>query len=364
MSEHYLKGSSGELCKAYKLALLDLDGVVYRGSDPIEHAAAAIQSSHQAGMGIAYTTNNPSRYPSVVAEQLRSFGIALEDEQVLTSGIVGARMLRQYLPAGAKVLVIGSDHLRDEVQRNEMVVVESYRDQPQAVIQSWYPDINFDDLAQAAYSIEHGARYFVTNRDLTLPKEDGIAPGNGAMQLPVIAATGKEPDDSAGKPEPAMYDEARRLFADNDTSIDRCHCLPVGDRLDTDIEAANRGGYDSLLVLTGVTDAELIMRASEMQRPTYIASDLQGLLYEHPEVKKVGAGSWICGSYMATYRDRTVQLSVVNGEDCNIAPNEHIDALRAATCSVWEAVDHGSNLDDIVAPTFNIVNTGNARDCQ
>ncbi|OZG50074.1 HAD-IIA family hydrolase [Bombiscardovia coagulans] len=355
MAATLLKGSKQELCKVYSLALLDLDGVVYRGAQPVEHAAQAIQMAGSAGMKAAYTTNNPSRYPNAVAEQLRSFGIELDDQQVITSAIVGARMLREHLPHEAKVLVIGSDHLRDEVRRNGMVVVESSHDHPQAVIQSWYPEIDFDDLAQAAYSIEQGARYFVTNRDLTLPREDGIAPGNGAMQLPVIAATGTEPEDSAGKPEAAMYDEARRLFGTESIPLDKQVSLPVGDRLDTDIEAANRGGYDSLVVLTGVADPESILRAPQAQRPTYIASDLQGLLEKQPEVRRNGEADWVCRSCRASYINGQLTLSAMDGQGNAVDPLTQIDALRAAACTVWEAVDNGSSINDITLPQFRLL---------
>ena len=98
-------------------------------------------------------------------------------------------------------------------------------------------------MAQIAYAVEHGATYFVTNRDLTIPRELGIAPGCGSMIMAVINATGVEPVSSAGKPESAMYDEARILAAhDDDEPVDKEQCLAIGDRLDTDIEAGNRDG--------------------------------------------------------------------------------------------------------------------------
>ena len=140
-------------------------------------------------------------------------------------------------------------------------------------------------MAQIAYAVEHGATYFVTNRDLTIPRELGIAPGCGSMIMAVINATGVEPVSSAGKPESAMYDEARILAAhDDDEPVDKEQCLAIGDRLDTDIEAGNRGGYDSLAVLTGVTDPRELMFAPAYLRPTYIAKDLRGLNEPAPEV--------------------------------------------------------------------------------
>ena len=105
------------------------------------------------------------------------------------------------------------------------------------------------------------------------------------MIMAVINATGVEPVSSAGKPESAMYDEARILAAHDDGEpVDKEQCLAIGDRLDTDIEAGNRGGYDSLAVLTGVTDPRELMFAPAYLRPTYIAKDLRGLNEPAPEV--------------------------------------------------------------------------------
>ena len=64
-----------------------------------------------------------------------------------------------------------------------------------------------------------------------------------------------------------MYDEARLLAAhDGAEPVAKEACLAIGDRLDTDIEAGNRGGYDSLAVLTGVTNPHELMFAPEHLR--------------------------------------------------------------------------------------------------
>lgn len=84
----------------------------------------------------------------------------------------------------------------------------------------------------------------------------------------VINATGVQPIASAGKPESAMYDEARELAAQGDTEpVCKARSLAIGDRLDTDIEAGNRGGYDSLAVLTGVTNPTELMCAPKHRAP-------------------------------------------------------------------------------------------------
>ncbi|MDT7510168.1 HAD-IIA family hydrolase [Bifidobacterium sp. H6bp9] len=346
----FLKGTDDAPAKTYRLALLDLDGVVYRGADPVEHAAEGIDRAQTLGMRMAYTTNNASRFPHVVADQLRGFGLTLDDGQVITSAVVAARMLRRHLQEGARVLVIGSDHLRDQIRLNKMVPVGKAADKPEAVIQAWYPELSWQDLAQASFAIEGGARYFTTNKDQTLPREGGMAPGNGAMLQAVILATGKQPEDSAGKPESAMYDEARQLLAGDQKILDIDQCLPVGDRLDTDIEAANRGGYDSMLVLTGVARTPAILTAPAKWRPTYLAEDLRGLTAPQPQPSKEADQTWHCGGQTAKVDDDG--HVILRALEAGGNPLSDLDAVRACACALWEYQDRGGDMDALDLPAF------------
>ena len=169
----FLKSTDRPLAKAYGL---DLDGVVYRGKEAVGCASDSIRAAEALGMRVEYTTNNSSRYQSVVADQLKGFGLDVEPWQVITSAVVAARMTAREVPAGAAVLVIGADHLRDEVAKQGLRVVDSSDDHPAAVLQGWFPGINWQVLAEAAYAVEAGATYLVTNRDLSLPREKGPTP--------------------------------------------------------------------------------------------------------------------------------------------------------------------------------------------
>lgn len=339
-----LKSTNQPLSEAYKLAFLDLDGVVYRGKNPVDHAAENIHKAEDLGMLVEYTTNNSSRLQSVVADQLKGFGLDVEPWQVITSSVVAARMVAREVPEGAKVFVLGAQHLRDEVAGQGLQVVDKAEDQPVAAIQGWYPDMSWNEMAQIAYAVEHGATYFVTNRDLTIPRELGIAPGCGSMIMAVINATGVEPVASAGKPESAMYDEARLLAAhDGGEPMAKHLCLAIGDRLDTDIEAGNRGGYDSLAVLTGVTNPDELMHAPAHLRPTFIAKDLRGLNEPAPVVERTQEG-WMC---------RNAQARLV-GDELQVNDISSVDGLRAACCAMWEAADNGLELDDVTVPQFHI----------
>ncbi|RSX57820.1 HAD-IIA family hydrolase [Bifidobacterium samirii] len=342
-----LKHTDRPVAETYRLALLDLDGVVYRGKNPVEHAAESIRAAEAAGMTIEYTTNNSSRFQRVVAEQLRGFDLDVEPRQVITSSVVAARMVARHVPAGAKVLVLGAAHLREEVAAAGLTVVESAADEPAAVIQGWYPDMTWSQMAEVAYAVEHGATYFVTNRDLTIPREMGIAPGCGSMIQAVMNATGVEPVASAGKPESAMYDEARLLAAGDDAQpVDKTLCLAIGDRLDTDIEAGTRGGYDALAVLTGVTNPRELMLAPAHLRPSYIVPDLRGLLEAQPPVERLDGGVWRCRDAHATLDEAAATLGVDDATS--------VDALRAACCAAWSYADHGGDPAALDLPDFRL----------
>lgn len=340
-----LKSTDRPISQTYRLALLDLDGVVYRGKNPVEHAADSIRAAQRAGMQVEYTTNNSSRFQRVVAEQLRGFGLDVEPRQVITSSVVAARMVARHVPAGARILVLGAEHLREEVAGQGLTVVDHAEDTPEAVIQGWYPDMTWQQMAEVSYAVERGALYLVTNRDLTIPRELGIAPGCGSLIQAVINATGVEPIASAGKPESAMYDEARLLAAGNETEpVSRESCLAIGDRLDTDIEAGNRGGYDSLAVLTGVTNPHELMTAPAHLRPSYIVRDLRGLQEAQPSTDASDGNVWTCADATARLEDGS--LTVSDATDIN--------ALRAACAAAWTYADNGGDIGSVSLPEFSL----------
>jgi glycerol-1-phosphatase len=341
-----LKGTEQPIDAAYGLALLDLDGVVYRGKNAVDHASESISKAQSAGMSVEYTTNNSSRYQHTVAEQLRSFGLKVEPWQIITSSVVAARMVAREVPEGANVLMIGAGHLRQELERQGLKVVEHVEDDPVAVVQGWYPEVTWNELANACYAVERGAKYFVTNRDLTIPRELGIAPGSGSMIRAVITATGVEPVASAGKPESAMYDEARLLAShDGSTPVPKERCLAIGDRLDTDIEAGNRGGYDSLVVLTGVADPLQLMLAEPHLRPTYISRDLRDLHEVMPKPKCVDQHRFVC-------ENATVELA---DNEVKVSDTGDVNALRAACDLLWNLADSGEkSIENLKLPDFRL----------
>ncbi|HTU76698.1 MAG TPA: HAD hydrolase-like protein [Trebonia sp.] len=314
------------LHESYDVALLDLDGVVYLGSKAIPSAPPALKRAKDAGMRLAYVTNNASRTPGAVADLLRSMDVPAEAADVVTSPQAAARLLAERLPPGASVLVLGSMALRMAVRERGLRPVTSALERPQAVVQGYAPGIDYSALAEGGLAVHAGALFVGTNADSTLPGPHGIQPGNGSLLRVIAHATGVEPL-IAGKPELPLHRESTiRTGARNP--------LVVGDRLDTDIEAACRAGADSLLVLTGVSGPGELLLAPPSRRPTYLALTLDALTEPYPEVISRDDG-YSCGGWTARWTGDAITLDSAAGA----AGGAPIDGLRALCAAAWSRAE-------------------------
>lgn len=337
MTRAVLLGSEIPLAERYDLALVDLDGVAYRGHEPIDGAAAGLGAARERGMRVVFVTNNASREPESVAGQLSGLGIPTEPHEVMTAAQAAARLLTERLAPGASVLVVGGAGLLTAVRAAGFVVVTSADDAPDAVVQGFAPEVGWAQLAEAAYAVERGAWHVASNLDLSLPTARGMAPGNGSLVGAVRSATGVTPD-SAGKPSPAMYRMAVERAGARDV-------LVVGDRLDTDLAGARAGGFAGLHVLTGVSSARDDVLAHAGERPHYIGADLRTLLAPHPSPVESAEGWWVCRSGAARVTDGTLQL-----DGPREGTDEALDVVRAACAAAWDAVDRGEALDASTVP--------------
>lgn len=258
------------LSEHYDALLFDLDGVVYVGPSGVPGAAEGIEAARRQGLRCIYVTNNASRTPDEVAAHLRELGITLDDGDVITSSMAGASLVAERVRSG-KVLSVGGRGVSVALAERGFEPVREFTDDVVAVLQGYGPDIGWRDLAEATFAVRAGVPWIATNLDFTFPTPKGVAPGNGSMVALVANVVGREPDAAAGKPEPALLQEAIRR-----TGAQRP--LMVGDRLDTDIAAGSRLGMDTLLVLTGVCDEASGRSATGEERPTYIAADLRCLV--------------------------------------------------------------------------------------
>jgi len=319
-----LRGSPAPLSQVYDVALLDLDGVVYLGSSAVPGAPQALAKAADAGMRLAYVTNNSSRTPAAIAAQLAGFGVPAQPADVVTSAQAAATLLAGRLAPGSAVLVVGGTGLRIAVRERGLRPVTVALEQPAAVVQGYWPGVSYSLLSEGALAVADGAWYVASNGDATMPTRRGRQPGNGALSQVIVYATGQQPV-IAGKPEPPLHAEAVAR-----TGARRP--LVVGDRLDTDIEGAVRAGAPSLLVLTGVTRPADVVLAPPHQRPSYLAADLAGLLEPHPAVA-AGRGGFECGGWRAHRAgDQPIVLA---------GSGDPVDGLRALCAAAWSAGQAG-----------------------
>ncbi|MBV7295531.1 HAD-IIA family hydrolase [Corynebacterium sp. TAE3-ERU12] len=259
--------TSATLAASYDAALLDLDGTIYEGGRPIPGAYDALV---KAGLPMLFVTNNASRAPRTVANQLTEMGYNCSPDDVMTSAQAAIEMAKDHIPDGATVLVLGADSFRELARNAGYTVTDTAEDNPAAVLHGHSPDTGWAQLSEAALSIRKGAVYLASNLDTTLPSERGLCVGNGSMVAAIVSATGVEPL-SAGKPLPPMFHRgAERIGSTNP--------LAIGDRLNTDIAGGNNAGYATLMVITGVSGHFDALTATGAQRPTYIGADMSSLL--------------------------------------------------------------------------------------
>lgn len=296
----------GILVDEHDCLLLDLDGTVFRGHEP---TVGAVESLASIGPRALFVTNNASRSPDEVAQHLQELGFAAGADDVVTSAQSAARLLAAQLPAGAAVLVVGTESLAAEITGVGLRPVRTFAENPVAVVQGHSPSTGWSELAEAALAIRAGAIWVAANIDRTLPSERGLLPGNGSMVAALRSATDQIPQ-VAGKPAPTLLNDAlaRGTFGAP---------LVVGDRLDTDIEGANAAGLPSLMVLTGVNTAADMVHAVPSQRPVFVAPDLRSLHQDGAALRIAGHPAWQVdadGSMLtvrATGADTADELSVV-----------------------------------------------------
>ena len=152
--------------------LADLDGVVYAGHQAIPHAVEALNAAGQTRR-LGYITNNASRTDATVATQLTELGLHVRPEDVITSPQAAMRLLRDMLPEGSRVLVVGGEGLTVEVEKAGFTVTRSAKDSPAAVVQGFSPDVAWRDLAEAAFALalpedQGGIPWVATNTDWTI----------------------------------------------------------------------------------------------------------------------------------------------------------------------------------------------------
>jgi HAD superfamily hydrolase (TIGR01450 family) len=310
------------------LLLADLDGVVYTGPTALPYAVESINRAQQT-IRVGYLTNNASRTDATVASHLTELGLMVAPEDVVTSPQAAMALLKDLVPAGSTILVVGGAGLVDELKKAGFGVTRSADDGPAAVVQGFAPEVGWTQLAEASFALQSrpghdDLPWVATNTDWTIPQARGTAPGNGTLVSAVHSAVGRLPI-VAGKPERAIFDAAVERFGSTSP-------LFVGDRLDTDILGANRAGMPSALVMTGIDRAKQVLAVAEESRPNYLLGDLRELFEPYQEAEtRVEKRS---GDSLVTVADAVVRIHQ-NKVTIERLGRRSIDLLRAGAAAIW-----------------------------
>lgn len=265
-----------------KYMIIDMDGVLWRGNTPLPGLVEFFETLAEYGIRFILATNNATKTPGMYVEKLAKFGVAVSAEQVLNSAEATAAYLEQSYPAGSAVFVVGEVGLQKALAGRGFVVVtddmgvEGLAERPKIVVAGMDQHITYDRLATASLLVGNGADFIGTNPDPSFPSERGQVPGAGAIQAVITATTGVKPV-IIGKPERAMFDEARRRMG---APVEGT--VMVGDRLATDIAGGKAAGLVTVMVLTGISRREDL--EGSVVRPDFVFEDIQELTKALPEL--------------------------------------------------------------------------------
>ncbi|MHB8670629.1 MAG: HAD-IIA family hydrolase [Acidimicrobiales bacterium] len=251
--------------------VLDLDGVVWLGEEPIVGAAAAVGRLRSRGMRVLLVTNNSSATIAEYLSKLERVGVTTSRSDLLTSAQAAANLVE---PGSTALVCAGPGVAEALLERG----VKAVRDGPaDTVVVGWHRDFDYERLTVAARAVRGGARLIGTNDDATYPTPEGPIPGGGAILAAVATASGVEPV-VAGKPHDAMVELVHRSLFSSPAPLrppELGELVAVGDRPSTDGVLARRLGARFGLVLSGVTKAaDLPVEPS----PDMVAADLAELV--------------------------------------------------------------------------------------
>ena len=269
------------------LLLVDLDGVVYRGAQPVPGVAAVLAARAAAGDDVVYVTNNSMWYRADYVTRLAGMGAPVTPDRIVSSARATALYLAEQTPKVRCALVVGGPGLVHELRDVGIEVMLSGeaaerwnangRDAAAAtrgvdtVVIGLDLEVTYARLAVAAEAVRAGARFVATNRDPIYPMEHGLMPGAGAVVAAIVTATGVEPV-SIGKPGPLLLEVAAHALGRNVTEA-----VMIGDSLVTDIPAARIVGARSVLMLTGISTTAQLDDLPAAERPTEVAASADEL---------------------------------------------------------------------------------------
>ena len=252
--------------KDLRYLLLDMDGTVYLGPNPIEGSPEFIRFLRESGRKFLFFTNNPTRDAAQYSQKLAKMGIAAEPADILTSGEATARYLLSET-GFRRVFVVGTPSFETELTRAGLTLTD---EGPDAVVLAFDTALTYAKLEKACLLLRDGAPYVATNPDKVCPTEYGYIPDCGATAELLRAATNGRWPKFIGKPNAEMVRMGMQKLgaAPEATAM-------VGDRLYTDMQMAYNAGITSILVLSGETARDDLAKAD--RQPDFVFASVAAL---------------------------------------------------------------------------------------
>ena len=282
------------------VAIFDMDGVLYRGSQVMPYAREALERLRAAGWQVFFATNNSTATRDEYVKRLSALGLGGDHDHVITSAYATAHYLERLAPRPQDVLVVGADGLRTEIRAvgigvrdaatlpgaapppaaaadgvdpgamRRYLVGMPLPDPPDTVVVGLDLHLTYAKLAEAQRAILAGARFIASNRDRAYPVEGRLLPGAGTIVAAIEVATGQTAV-CIGKPEPFLFEEALRRAGGGGPAV------VIGDSTDYDMVAAHRVGAVGVLILTGLTEEATLHGAKGEAAPDRVIRSLEEL---------------------------------------------------------------------------------------
>jgi len=234
---------------AVNAAVVDLDGTVYRGRDPLPGAVDALDTLRNRNVQLLFCSNNPTKTRDAYVERLVGMGITAEASEILSAGTVTTTYLRE-THGDDDLYLVGSPGLRDQLLAADLTLVDD-PEPADVLVASWDRAFDYDSLTAGLHALQDDETAFVgSDPDRVIPAGNNtLVPGSGAIIRAIAGVADRDPDVVLGKPSTQTIEVVRETL-----ECPPAECLLVGDRLDTDIAMGERAGMETVLVLTGVTD--------------------------------------------------------------------------------------------------------------
>jgi HAD superfamily hydrolase (TIGR01458 family) len=216
--------------------LVDLDGTLYVGDEPVEGAREAIDELKSFGFIIRYVTNTTRKPRRAVREHLCSLGFEVEETEIFTPAMAAAGLIgdRSCFP------------LVDESLLEDLGGITLTQDHPDHVlIGDLGEDFTYDRLNAAFRCLMDGAELIALQRNRYWRKKDGLALDAGPFVTALEYASGKTAT-VVGKPEKSFF-----LLALADLGLESQEVAMVGDDAEADVAGAQAAEIRGILVKTG-----------------------------------------------------------------------------------------------------------------